>query len=192
MGPEQEVDAALGLERPQVEVVVELADDVDADHVAERLDDPQIGMRAIDDPAGVAELRTRERERRLGLPDAGGAVEEKRVRVPILERGGQAGASPPAAPECSRTDRRSPRRSGSGRGDQRRQLVRLARAVEHEVPVGLARSELAVGGRGPRVEAVVLALDPVALATHPGHGVVGPDLEQDRADRASAPRRPRG
>ena len=89
VGGEQEVDAAVGLERPQVQVVVQLADDVDADHVAERLDDPQVRVRAVDDPAGVAEPGAREREGGLGLPDACRAVEEEGVRVTAGERGGQ-------------------------------------------------------------------------------------------------------
>ena len=86
MGREEEVDAALGLERPQVQVVVELADDVDPDHVAERLDDPQVGVGALDDPARVAELRSGERERSRRLADARRAVEEKGVRVAVAER----------------------------------------------------------------------------------------------------------
>ena len=86
---EQEVDAAVGLERTQVEVVMELADDVDPDHVAERLDDPQVGMRALGDPARVAEQRAGERERGRRLADARRPVEEERVRVAVGERGGQ-------------------------------------------------------------------------------------------------------
>ena len=102
MRGEQEVDAAVRLERPQVQVVVKLADDVDADHVAERLDDPQVGVRALDDPPGVAEPRAREREGGLGLPDARRPVEEEGVRVTAAERGGRAAASPRSAQEVRR------------------------------------------------------------------------------------------
>ena len=87
--PEQEVHPAVGLERAQVEVVVELADDVDPDHVPERLDDPQVGVGALDDPARVAELRAREREGGRRLADARRAVEEEGVRVAVAERRGQ-------------------------------------------------------------------------------------------------------
>jgi hypothetical protein len=60
---------------------VELADDVDADHVAERLDDPEVRVSAFDDTSGVAEPGTRERKCGLGLPHARGTVEEEGVGV---------------------------------------------------------------------------------------------------------------
>ena len=102
MRAEQEVDAAIGLERPQVKVVVELADDVDPDHVAERLDDPQVGVRALDDPARIAEQGAGERERGGLLPDSRRAVEEERVRVAVGERGRRAAASPRPVQESRR------------------------------------------------------------------------------------------
>ena len=89
MGPEEEVDPVVGLERTQVEIVVELADRVDPDHVSERFDDAQVRVRSVDDPAGVAELHTRECEGGRGLTDPCRPVEEVRVRVPVPESGRQ-------------------------------------------------------------------------------------------------------
>ena len=100
--PEQEVDAAVGLERPQVEVVVELADGVDPDHVAERLDDAQVGVRPLHDAPRVAELRARERERGASsCRPRPGRGRERRAR-PRRRAPPRAAASPRAA----RTPRR--------------------------------------------------------------------------------------
>ena len=89
VGREQEVDPIVGLERAQVEIVVQLADGVDPDHVSERLDHAQIGVGSVDDPAGVAELHACECERGRGLADPRRPVEEIRVSVPIPESGCQ-------------------------------------------------------------------------------------------------------
>ena len=72
MRVEDEVDAASRLERPHVQVVAQRADVVDADHLAERLEHVEVGMRARLDAARVAEQRGGERERGRSLPDPGG------------------------------------------------------------------------------------------------------------------------
>ena len=171
MSGEQEVHPAVRLERPQVQVVVQLADDVDADHVAERLDDPQIRVRAVDDAPRVAEPGARERERRLGLPHAGRAVEEEGVRVPAGERGGQQPLGLGLLRKCRR---RAPI-------DLLGEQLGARGSVDDHEPVRLALCELPVSAGCAGVEVVFLALDPVALAAHAADGVVGADLEQDRA-----------
>ena len=62
-----------------MQVVAQSAHVVDPDHLAERLEHVQVGMRARLDAAGIAEERGREGERRRTLPDPGGAVQEIRV-----------------------------------------------------------------------------------------------------------------
>ena len=152
MGREQEVDPAIRLERPQVQVVVQLADDVDPDHVAERLDDPQIRVRAVDDAPGVAEPGARERERGLGLPDPCRPVEEERVGVTARRVPRSAAASPRSAQGRPRSGRhRSPRRARSASSpvpsttDRARDTVGLALG---ELPIGARRH--ARGSRRPR------------------------------------------
>ena len=156
MGREQEVDPIVGLERAQVEIVVQLADHVDPDHVAERLDDAQVRVGSLDDPAGVAELRSGERERGRGLADPRRPVEEERVRVPVRESGGQQplclvllrhlgkriSGRPPTTDRSSGTESRlSPARLDRGR-DPLGQVLGRKRPVEHEVPVGETGGEL--------------------------------------------------
>jgi hypothetical protein len=80
---QHDVHAPVGLERAHVQIVVEQADVVDADLVAERLEDIQVGMGAALRAVGVAEQLTPERERRTRLPDAGRAVQEIGVRRPV-------------------------------------------------------------------------------------------------------------
>ena len=70
---EDEVDAPVGLERPHVQVVAQRPDVVDPDHLAERLQEVEVGMRARLDAPLVAEQGGRERERCRPLPDAGRA-----------------------------------------------------------------------------------------------------------------------
>ena len=110
---EQEVHAALRLERPQVQVVVKLADDVDPDHVAERLDNPQVGVRAVDDAAGVAEPRPCECEGGVRLPHSCRPVEEEGV---LRRRRPGAAVSNRLASFCSGSEvewpHRSPRQAG--------------------------------------------------------------------------------
>src|SRR6187399_2938943 len=60
-------------------------------------------------------------------------------------------------------------------------------SVDDDEPVGLALGELPVGAGRTRVKVVFLALDPVAVAAHATHGIVGADLEQDRAVGHQAP-----
>ena len=86
---EDHVDPPIGLERPHVQVVAERANVVDADHLAERLEQVQVRMRAGLDTARVSQQRRRERERRRPLADARGAMQEVRVRDAVLERGAQ-------------------------------------------------------------------------------------------------------
>ena len=167
---EQEVHAAVRLERPQVQVVVELADDVDADHVAERLDDPEVRVSAFDDAsrrrrAGRPRTRTRPR-----LADAGWAVEEERVCVAVGERGGE---------QPLRLGLLRNRCEGLHGSPRRAALACPSRRRPRSGPG--TRSASSGSPRRPAVEAVVLALDPVALAAHAADGIVDADLEQDRA-----------
>ena len=87
MGVEEEVDAPVALERPHVEVVMESADLVDPDHLAERLDHPEVGMRPGVDPSRVAQQRAGQGQGGRVLPDPGRAVEEVRVRRMLGEGG---------------------------------------------------------------------------------------------------------
>ena len=84
--PEDEIDAPVCLERPHVQVVVQLADRVDPDLVAEGLEHVQIRMRAALDTTGIAEQRSREPERGAALPHARRPVEEVRVCRPLGQR----------------------------------------------------------------------------------------------------------
>ena len=84
-----EVDAARGLERAHVQVAAQLPHVVDADLVADRLEDVQVGMRAALDARVVAEELGREAARELALADAGRPVEEVSVHGPFRERGGE-------------------------------------------------------------------------------------------------------
>ena len=78
---EDEVHAAVGLERPHVQVAPQLADRVDADLVAERLQHVQIGVRAAKCPPRVAaDERGAEGDREVTLADSRRAVEEVGVR----------------------------------------------------------------------------------------------------------------
>ncbi len=86
VGVENQVDAAVGLERAHVEVVAQGADVVDADHLAERLEDVEVGMRARLDAALVAEQRGGEREGSRPLADPGRPVQEVRVSRAVGER----------------------------------------------------------------------------------------------------------
>jgi hypothetical protein len=72
-----------------VQVAAELADRVDPDLVAERLEHIEIGVRAPFDPAAVAEHDAGELVRGPAFPDSGRAVKEIRVRDPIREGGPQ-------------------------------------------------------------------------------------------------------
>ena len=85
MGVEDEVDAAVALERAHVEVVVERADLVDPDHLAERLDHLEVGMRPRVDAARITEQLAGERVRRGSLPDARRPVEEVGVSRTVRE-----------------------------------------------------------------------------------------------------------
>ena len=109
------------------------------------------------------------------------------MSVPVAERGGRAAASPRTAPAPPQTDRASttdrPRnghhRAPRPRRDPLGQVCRQ-RPVEHEVPVGKRAASCRYAAGDASMEAVVLPLDPVALAGHPRHGVLRADLEQDR------------
>ena len=83
VGAEDEVDAPVRLERPHVQVAVQRADLVDADHLAERLERIDVGMLG----ARRADQLARERPRERPLADAVRAVEEVGVRMPFDERG---------------------------------------------------------------------------------------------------------
>ena len=82
VGAEDEVDAAVGLERPHVQVAPQLADRVDADHLAERLERIDVGVLR----ARRTDELPRERPGKLSLADPVRAVEEVCVRRPLVER----------------------------------------------------------------------------------------------------------
>ncbi len=83
---EDDVDAARRLERAHVQVAAQLADVVDADLVAERLEHVEIRVRAPRDACVVAEQLGREQECVISLADAGRPVQEIRVRRAFGER----------------------------------------------------------------------------------------------------------
>ena len=84
-----DVDPPVRLERAHVQVAPQLAHGVDPDHLSERLQDVQVGMRAPCDPLRVSEQRAGEREREPALADAARPVEEVRMRGPVAERRAQ-------------------------------------------------------------------------------------------------------
>ena len=87
LGAVHEVDAAVGLERPHVQVAAELADVIDADLVPDRLDEVDVWMRAALDAAVITDQLAGERDGGRALADARGAVEEVRVRGPFVRDG---------------------------------------------------------------------------------------------------------
>ena len=72
-----------------MQVAPQLADVVDPDLVAERLEHVQVGVRTPGDAVVVAEQLGREEEREVALADAGRAVQEIGVRRPLAQRGRQ-------------------------------------------------------------------------------------------------------
>src|SRR6185312_3752495 len=82
-----EVDAAVGLERPHMQVASELADVVDADLVPDRLDEVDVRMRPALDAATVSDQLAGKGDGGRALADAGRAVEEVRVRGPFVRDG---------------------------------------------------------------------------------------------------------
>ena len=116
---EDEVDAAVGLERPHVEVAPELPDRVDPDLVAERLEHIEVGMRTALDPARVAEEHAGEPERGAALPHSGRPVEEVRVRRALGEGGveqpARFGLLRKALEACHAPPSRRPRPTGTRR-----------------------------------------------------------------------------
>jgi hypothetical protein len=86
---EDEVDAALGLERAHMEVAPQAADRVDADLAAQRLEHVQVRMGAARDPRGIAEQFARERDRGAPFAHTAGAVEEVGVRRTFREGGAE-------------------------------------------------------------------------------------------------------
>ena len=140
---EDEVDAAIALERPHVEVVVERADLVDPDHLAERLDHPEVGVRPRVDAARVAEQRARERLR--------GRRACRRPRGP-WKRYAWAGPSASAASSrrfasrCSGTSAKAAH--GSPRRSRRRAACRRRRRTARGYRA--ARSRYASATRGQR------------------------------------------
>ena len=100
------------------------------------------------------------------------------MRVAVAERGGQQALRLVLLRNRREGLHRSPRRSS-----------RVGRSVPSTVRyrVGEACGELPVRVGDAHMEAVVLALDPVALAAHARDRVVCTDLEQDRAIGHQAP-----
>ena len=72
-----------------MQVAPELADRIDPDLVAERLEHVEVGMRAPLDPAVVTEDDPGQLVGGPALADAGRPVEEVGVRDPLGERGAQ-------------------------------------------------------------------------------------------------------
>ena len=89
MRAEDEVDAAVGLERPHVQVAPQLAHLVDADLVAERLQHVKVGVRRAPHALVAVEQRRSERPRSEPLADPRRAVEEVGVRRLVRERARQ-------------------------------------------------------------------------------------------------------
>jgi len=120
MRSEDEIDAAVGLEGTHVQVVPELADRVDPDLVAERLEHVEVRVRSALDPAWVAEQRAREADRGAALPHSGRAVEEVRVRWALREGGIEQapglGLLRKALEACHAPPSRFPRATSSRRG----------------------------------------------------------------------------
>ena len=81
----QEVDAPIGLEGPHVEVAAQLADGVDANHFAERLELVEVRMHLTRRRQELAGERACE----VALADARRPVEEVGVRRPFYEGGGE-------------------------------------------------------------------------------------------------------
>ena len=76
-------------QEPHVQVATELADVVDPDLLAQRLEEVEVRMAAALDPCVVAKELGSEAARELALADAGRAVEEIGVRRALLQRGGE-------------------------------------------------------------------------------------------------------
>jgi hypothetical protein len=91
MGAEEEIDAPRGLERAHVQVAAKVADRVDPDLVAERLEQIEIGMGATRNAARIAEELAGERKRSPPLPDPARSVEEIGVRRTLLQGGAEKG-----------------------------------------------------------------------------------------------------
>ena len=87
--PQDEVNAPLRLEGPHVQVAAKVADRVDPDLVAERLEHVEIRMDTATDPVRVSKELGRESECRTPLAHAPGTVEEVGVRGPLDERGAE-------------------------------------------------------------------------------------------------------
>ena len=78
----QEVDAPVRFERTHVQVAAQLANRVDANHLAERVQLVEVGVHC----ARRADQRSRERSGDLALADARRPVEQVRVRRPLAQR----------------------------------------------------------------------------------------------------------
>ena len=93
MRAEHKVDAPVGLERPHVEVAAQLADRVDPDHLAERVELVQVGVNR----ARRAEQLLPEGARERPFADPGRPVEEVGVRPAPRRAPLRGGALPPSA-----------------------------------------------------------------------------------------------
>ena len=82
---EDEVDAPVGFERTHVQVTAHLADGIDPNLVAERLEDVEVWVRPPDDPIGVSDQGAREEKGRAALPRSGRPVEQVGVSRPFDE-----------------------------------------------------------------------------------------------------------
>ena len=95
-----------------MQVAPQLPDLIDADLVAERLEDVQVRVGAALDPiAGVTQERGGERPRREPLPDPGGAVEDVGVRRSFGQRGAEQALGLDLLDEGLEAQRRSSTRS---------------------------------------------------------------------------------
>ena len=148
---ENEVDAPRGLEWPHVQVAPELPDRVDADLVAERLEDVEVRVRPPRDAVRVAKQRAREGERGPALADSAGSVKEVGMRRPLGERRSQEALGLVLLREGLEGVHGFPRRGPSG----------FAVPSSGDDTLREDLGDLAVGAVDQRRELVALALDPV-------------------------------
>ena len=106
-----EIDAPVGLERAHVQIAPQLADRVDADHLAERVELVQVGVElALVSSSARANVRATSR-----LPDARRPVEEIRVRRPLAQRRVEQARGLGVLREAGERAHGPPRRSPRGR-----------------------------------------------------------------------------
>ena len=165
-----EVHAPVGLERPHVQVAPQLADRVDPDHLAERVELVEIRVEL----ARRAEERVAERARDLPLAHARRAVEEVRVRRPLAS----AASSSRVASACSE-------KLANVLTNLLGDLVGRPRAVERDDPRRGHGRQRAVGGVDAAHEVLSLALDAVGIAAAAAQRLLRIEQHEEGAVRAA-------